>query len=479
MVSTIKSMFLRISFLWNNLYVQLFIAQATLYVQERKNSKLSIFQNTRFWRIFKRDSYLVRKYYRPAIWFWVFSGKINFITYLIWMETFNLVRSTNYYKLDAIIKTWKIGTFYYYMIPTEIKLYPIVKQHISHLFIFVKKLLNIIFFNIKWILLAFIIAFVYFFFSLFYIQIETTKQIAIWFSMMMVFYLLMSTFNNFLNKYKYGKFTSGIQRFWKRTGMVFWIVEGFVFALFFYYFLNSSQEPLYMFDYSNLNQELLFQLKTSYRSMILLSLAIYLSFILILNNNFLNHYQNVLLLLLISLIIFYTLFIETYQFVYIMTTFSEKNWIFDDTCQTWILEFEQSNLRVKQQYFIVCLVAKYWHFIFIFVSWFFFLIRCLESNKINYVLMGYNIQNLIILYVLNLFCLVQWIKWASKKFLEITYYWFHIQYDEKFVALLQNEIYNVIFSIFSTNDFTYVLQNLKIISNIIYYSNETNLWKYI
>lgn len=93
--------------------------------------------------------------------------------------------------------------------------------------------------------------------------------------------------------------------------------------------------------------------------------------------------------------------------------------------------------------------------------------------------MGYNVQNLIILYVLNLFCLVQWLKWITKKFLEITYYWFHIQYDEKFVALLQNEIYNVIFSVFSFNDFTYMLQNLKIMSNVIYYSNETNLWKYI
>ena len=95
--------------------------------------------------------------------------------------------------------------------------------------------------------------------------------------------------------------------------------------LFFYYFLNSSQEPLYMFDYSILNQELLIQLKTSYKNMILLSLAIYLSFILILNSNFLNYYQNILLLSLISLIVFYMLFIETYQFAYIISLFSEKN----------------------------------------------------------------------------------------------------------------------------------------------------------
>jgi hypothetical protein len=69
-----------------------------------------------------------------------------------------------------------------------------------------------------------------------------------------------------------------------------------------------------MHDYSNLNQELLIQLKTSYKNMILLSLAIYFSFVLILNNNYLN-----------SLIIFFMLYVETYQFVYIVTLFTDKN----------------------------------------------------------------------------------------------------------------------------------------------------------
>jgi hypothetical protein len=95
--------------------------------------------------------------------------------------------------------------------------------------------------------------------------------------------------------------------------------------IFFYYFLNSSQEPLYMYDYASLNQELLLQLQVSYKNMILLSLAIYLSFIMILNNNYLNYYQNIILLSLISLIVFYMLYVETYQFVYIISIFTDKN----------------------------------------------------------------------------------------------------------------------------------------------------------
>lgn len=341
------------------------------------------------------------------------------------------------------------------------------------------QIINIIFINLKWIFISFLISFFYFFCSLFYLQLDFTKQIGLWFIILIFFYLLMSTFNNLMNKYKYGKFTSAIQRFWKRTGMIFWLIEGFLFLLFFYYFLNSSQEPLYMFDYSNLNQEFLIGLKTSYKSMILLSIAIYFSFILILNNNYLTYYQNIILLSLISLIIFYTLYIESYQFVYIILKFAEKEWIFDEIDNLWILEFEQNIFRVKQQYFILCLIAKYWHFIFIFISWFFFIVKCFETNKINYTLMGYNIQNLIILYILNLLCLIQWFKYLTKKFLEITYYWFHTQYDEKFFINIQNEVFNTLFNLISFNNNFRFLNTLNLISTTLFYTNELNIWKYI
>lgn len=94
-------------------------------------------------------------------------------------------------------------------------------------------------------------------------------------------------------------------------------------------------------------------------------------------------------------------------------------------------------------------------------------------------MLGYNTQNLLILYVLNLMCLIQWFKFFSKKFLELTYYWFHIQYDEKFFIMFINEIVNVFMSILSLNNFTNNLENFLILSNKILYCNELNLWKFI
>jgi hypothetical protein len=406
--------------------------------------------------------------YKPVIWILHFSAELE--SFVISYYFFSLINKninlTNYSKNFNIF--FKSNFFQFN-----------INFFIQNILKYIKIIIKLLTFNIKWILISFLISFIYFFFSLFYLQLEFTKQLAVWFVILIVFYLLMSTFNNFLNKYKYGKFTSAIQRFWKRTGMTFWLLEGFLFLIFFYYFLNSSQEPLYMYDYANLNQELLIQLKVSYKNMILLSLAIYFSFILILNNNYLNYYQNIILLSLISLIVFFMLYVETYQFVYIVSLFSDKNWNFDESSQIWILEFEQNNLRVKQQYFTLCLIAKYWHFIFIFISWFFFVIKCFEINKINYTLMGYNVQNLLILYVLNLFCLIQWSKWIFKKFLELTYYWFHIQYDEKFFVLIIQEIITILTSFVSFNDNNFININWQNISNILYYSNELNLWKYI
>ena len=254
------------------------------------------------------------------------------------------------------------------------------------------------------------------------------------------------------------------------------LIEGFLFMIFFYYFLNSSQEPLYMFDYANLNQEFLIQLKISYKNLLLLSICLWLSFFLIININSLIYFQSISIILAISAIITYMLYVESYQFVYIISLFADKEWIFEETQNIWILEIEQNNLRVKQQYFILCLIAKYWHFIFIFISWFFFIIKSIEINSISITMLGYNTQNLLILYILNLFCLVQWVKILIKKFLEITYSWFFIEYDERLFITMLNEFWVVFKSLLNVHVWSNVYVNT--VNTLTLYSiNENFIWK--
>jgi hypothetical protein len=416
---------------------------------------------------------LHQRYYRYNIFkfYIVNKDEIELISYL------NVIY---YISIDPkYLQSTIVNNLFTYRVIFQ-KNYRLYTTLVKGIYNYVIKLVNILLYNIKWILTALIISVIYFVISLYYIQIDLTKQIALWYLFVIAYYLLMSTFNSFLIKYKYGKFTSAIQRFWKRTGMVFWLIEGFLFLLFFYYYLNSSQEPLYMFDYSSLNQELLIQLKLTYKNLILLSFAIYLSFILMYNLNYLQFSQNLIILLSILMIVFYSLYIESYQFVYIISLFGDKSWIFEDISQSWILEVEQNNIRVKQQYFVYCLVAKYWHFIFIFISWFFFFIKSLEIKKISYTMLGYNTQNLLILYVLNLMCLIQWAKYGSKKFLEITYYWFHIQYDEKFFNQFILELFNILSNIYIVDIDVQNILNTDIIKSLyLFISDNLDLWKFL
>lgn len=437
-----------------------------------KNYKLVNFFNLKIIDLL----YKTYTYYNSSMLNFLIFDQMSIMMHIRILRVLNDPKTSIYTKFSYFKNIiWHIvinRSFYFYKI---LLIKSILIQNLNK----IKKYFNILTFNLKWLYVPLLISTLYFYISLFYIQISLTKQISTWYIIMIIFYLLVSNFNSFINKYRYGKFTSAIQRFWKRTGIVFWLIEGFLFLIFFYYFLNSSQEPMYMFDYSNLNQELLIQLKSSYKNMLLLSIAIYFSFILIFALNFFVFYQSIIVLTLISLIIFYTLFIETYQFIYIINLFADKTLVFDDIKQLWTLEVEQNNLRVKQQYFILCLIAKYWHFIFIFISWFFFLIKSVEAGNINFTLLGYNTQNLIILYVLNLMCLVQWFKYVFKKFLELTYCWFHIQYDEKFFINIISEIILIINSSLNINEFIFNTNNLINISNLILFSNELNLWKFI
>jgi len=211
--------------------------------------------------------------------------------------------------------------------------------------------------------------------------------------------------------------------------------------------------------------------------LVLLNIAIWLSFFLLLSINYYIYFQNLLILIIIFLIIVYMLYIESYQFVYIISTFVDKEWIFDEIQNLWVLEIEQNNLRVKQQYFVLCLIAKYWHFIFIFISWSFFLVKSLEVKNISITSLGFNTQNLIILSVLNLLCLVQWIKIFFKKFLEITYSWFFIEYDEKFFITLLYEFYTILNNFFSLNkNFLISFRDIIPTSNV-YSISELFIWK--
>lgn len=79
-----------------------------------------------------------------------------------------------------------------------------------------------------------------------------------------------------------------------------------------------------MYDYSSLNQEYLVSLHAIALNIILISLIIYIMYFTMLRLNSNSWTQVSLYLILISVFVFFSFFIETYQFYYVISVFNER-----------------------------------------------------------------------------------------------------------------------------------------------------------
>lgn len=277
-----------------------------------------------------------------------------------------------------------------------------------------------------------------------YYNINFLRQLGVWFVVGIIFFLLMSGFNFFLKRYRFGKFTSALQRFWKRTNAYFWIVEGFLFFLFFYYYLNSSQDVIYFSDEASLTQNFLTNLSSFYFSSCLSIFLIFYALYVMLNFSNFTFRQGFFHLTLITVFFIYGFLLESYQFYYVITGFFEYKWEFDDLTKVWSLEEPEVDkptwTRPKLQYFTLALIAKYWHFLVIFISWVFMIFKFYEQKSFNYVLVGFNIQNYMLLFILNILFNVNWLKWLLRRYLDNSYFWFFTDFNQWGVYIYLKEL---------------------------------------
>lgn len=82
-----------------------------------------------------------------------------------------------------------------------------------------------------------------------------------WVGVSMLLYWLLSGFVFFVKKYQYSRYTSVIQRFWRRSYILFWGIESCLLLVFFYLTINASQESSYMFDQGHFIKTHLFSWK--------------------------------------------------------------------------------------------------------------------------------------------------------------------------------------------------------------------------
>ena len=278
-----------------------------------------------------------------------------------------------------------------------------------------------------------------------------------WLCIVMFLYWLMSGFVFFIKKYQTSKFTTVIQRFWRRTYILFWLIETTVFVTFLYLTFNASQEPFYMHDQIKVFKTHFFSWRFLLIKVISVAVLIVLSYCLLLFLKWNIYTKQSVLFFFVTLFLTYVVWLEFYQFFHIISYYGGIFWSFDVEDRLWVLENDFKRSRLVNNYVALCLMAKFWHLIFIYVFWVFFILRTNELQRYRYPLLSANLQNFIILYIMCWLFMYPWFKYYVRKYMDYTYYWFFTNAREIGLRVFFNDLKLFFFSFLNifSNEFKF------------------------
>lgn len=276
-----------------------------------------------------------------------------------------------------------------------------------------------------WILAIGLSMFV-FYFSLIFRILPFNKVIFSWFAFFMIFYWIVSGFVFFFKKYQYGKYTSALQRFWRRSYILFWLLESSLLIVFIYLTFVASQEAFYMFDEIQIYKTHLFSWRFFFLKIFPLVLLLNLAYFFLLTLKWGVFSKHSYWLLLFTVGLTYIVWLEFYQFFHIINFYGNATWNYDFEEKFWNLEIEARRTRIVNHYIMWLLILKFWHLLFVYVFWIFFVLRNFEKVQIKYPLFSANHQNLIILFIMSWIYMFPWFKIYFRKFADVSYFWFYV-----------------------------------------------------
>ena len=276
-----------------------------------------------------------------------------------------------------------------------------------------------------WLLpLSFSIIFLYY--TFFLRSLPFMKVLFSYFLIINMFYLLVSGFVFFFKKYQYRLYTTAIQRFWRRSLIIFWLIEVSLFIVFIYLTLNASQEPIHVYDNIQIYKTHFYSWRYFLVKIIPASLLIIFTYILLIFNKWNTFSKINNIVFCITFLLFFIFWLEFYQFFYILTCYGITEWVYDISEHLWNLETDFKRTRIVNHYVTICLIAKFWHIVFAVFFWIFFVLRGLESSRYRYPLLVSNLQNFLIIYIMSWLYMYPWFKYIFRKIFDLPYYWFFI-----------------------------------------------------
>ncbi len=221
-------------------------------------------------------------------------------------------------------------------------------------------------------------------------------------------YFLISTFVNITKQNMHGKYTSSIQRFWKRSYYLFWILEFFLFSIFIFLTCIHFGESSLFLDWKFLYSIYFDNSSSFFFYLILIQLLGVLNYYLIFFYKF-NNFSIINIILLSMLLIFYIIiFYEFSKFFYVINTLSDSNLLVKTlhitTTKFQLFDELENILKNRTVDFYICLfiLLKFWHVLFILLHFFFLVRNYLYKNRLSVDLVSSNLQNCMYLYWFNL-----------------------------------------------------------------------------
>ena len=144
-----------------------------------------------------------------------------------------------------------------------------------------------------------------------------------------LFYLFISGFVFFIKRYQYRLYTSVIQRFWRRTLILFWVIEATTFLTFFYLTLNANQEPVYMYDNIQLYKTHFYSWRYFLLKIIPNTIIIILTYFLLLSLKWNTFAKSSNVALVITILLLYITWAEFYQLFHLLNHYGTLYWVYD------------------------------------------------------------------------------------------------------------------------------------------------------
>jgi len=181
---------------------------------------------------------------------------------------------------------------------------------------------------------------------------------------------------------------------------------------------------------------------------------------------------------LLTVLLLYIVWVEFYQFFHVINFYGSFNWVFDIDEKVWSLELEVRKSRTVNHYIMLMIMLKFWHIVFIFIIWVFFVLRSLEIGRIRYPLLSANLQNFLILYLFAWVMMFPWLKFIFRRYLDMPYYWFYVNNRKLGYRIFFNDISLYYYGI--SNFVYYYFVSLKnfFTLNFFYWSYESDYFAF-